>query len=304
MDQSTGCISIAVGKESEIEVDRVVEFFRPRLQAGTLWVDVFFHNPSPQPQSLIILHRGTFAARDVTRESWTEGNSAGQVFERSLTRRLKKLHEGFDPIRATGDSILVAGVEYRIPDVAPTITDIVEADPLLDVPFSMWELHGFPGPLRQVLRLRLDMGQATLENRLGKSGEFYAYGEAILLNKIQYQDLPSYEGPCADEFREAFKRFLAARHAVPDKFEYLLVADDDTDLAWDATVLSANLSTRWIAEPDLRRNTLWFVTGMSGAWRLAGTRKQNDYALRFTSERGDLGTADASGAKEADPVLS
>jgi hypothetical protein len=286
MDSSTGCISIGVSKDSGIQVDRVVEFFEPASDSGVLWVDVFFSNPTPQPQSISILHRGNFSATDVTRQSWSAADSLAPGLARSLTGRLKTLHEDFDPIRTADDSIIVAGIEYRLPEIDPIITCVVDVKDNIDTPFTMWDLHGFPGPRRQLFRLRLEMGRATFSSRMGEVGEFYAYGEAILLNKIQCQDLPSYEGPCAEEFRQAFNRFQTERHVVPDKFEYLLVWNDVTDLGWEATALSANLSTRWISDPDLRRNTLWFVADIEGAaWSLGGSLKQNSYALRFTSER-------------------
>jgi hypothetical protein len=285
MDPVTGCISIGVEQDASVVVHRVIEYFKPACDSAVLWVDIFADNSSHQSQSLTIIHRGAFTAIDVTSESWSASPTSTRTMERSLRERVTRLHQTSEPIQDLGESFVVASVEYSLPAAKPTIVELVGGSDGcdVDVPFTMWEIRGFPEPGSRLLRLRLDMGRGTFDARIRNRNEFYAYGEDILLQKILHEDLPSYKGPDAQKYRTAFDAFSAKKHLVPDKFEYLLVSDEGTTLGWGAAPLSADVSTRWIGDPRLVKCTAWFVIDTMSANRFEiGGIKRNNYALRIT----------------------
>lgn len=190
MDSSTGCISIGAPLASGIEIDRVVEYCKPTSRSCLIWVDIFCNNTSDSPQSLVVLHRGSFAARDVTRSSWLLTNSDNFSFERTLTRRLIRLHKNLDPILEAGANIVKVGdYEYIIPENGYEVSTVVGGQGDTDAAFTMWEIQRIPGNTRQLLRLSLTMGNRTFWSRIGGRNSFHAYGETILLRKIEFEDL-------------------------------------------------------------------------------------------------------------------
>jgi hypothetical protein len=293
MDSSTGCISIGTPVDARIEIERVVEYCKPTASSCLIWVDIFCNNPSDVPQSLLVLHRGSFVARDVTRRSWLE-NSDIFSFERTLTRRLTRLHKNFDPIlEKETNAVKLGKYEYLVPENDYEVSIVVGGQEDIDSPFTMWNISEIPGKTRQMIRLSLTMGDSTFLARIGGRDSFHAYGEAILLQKIEFEDLASFEGRrCSGEYRDAFDSFKSSKHVVPDIFEYLLVSEDDTPLGWEVTPLSAGLSARWIPYPDMQNNTVWFVTDISRAsFSLVGRRKRNAFAVRFTADQTRMSSA-------------
>jgi hypothetical protein len=285
MDSSTGCISIGTVRASGVEIDRVVEYCSPSANSCCIWVDIFCSNTSKSPRRLLVLHRGSFVARDVTRLSWIQGGDDDFAFESMLTRRLKRLHKNFDPVvSAEANIVRVGNYEYRVPDSNYRISTVVGGDEDADAAFTMWEISEIPAHTRQVIRLALTMGKQTFQARISGRESFHAYGEAILLQKIEFEDLASFDGRDREEYREAFARFMSGEHIVPDVFEYLLVSEGEF-LDWDVTPLSPGLSARWITYPDLNTNTVWFVMDILNAtFSIVGRRKYNAFALRITAD--------------------
>jgi hypothetical protein len=286
MDFSTGCISVGAG-DSQIQVDRVIEYIQLTTHSFVLWVDIFFQNHSSESQSLTVLHRGSFSASDVTRASWALAEPPRLLFERSLSERLIQLHADSEPVGLATKGVSIDGHVYQIPEAGCKVTTVVGGVSDIDTPFTMWEVGSFYGPERHLIRLRLPMNPETYRNRVGQRDRFYAYGETILLEKIQLQDLPAYNGPELEKYCQAFITFSGRRHAVPDKFEYVIVGAEHAPLDWTATSLNSHLSERWIKSQELRRSTMWFVseTLHSGDWSLVGKTRNNEFAVRFKPEK-------------------
>jgi hypothetical protein len=124
------------------------------------------------------------------------------------------------------------------------------------------------------------MSRPTYDVQVGDS--FRAYGESILLDKIQFQDLPRYREPDREQYLRKFEAFKANKHLVPEFFEYLLVAPEKEELHCTTQPLS------WASEPlildeQLRKNTRWFVADISrtALFSISG-QPYNDFCLRVT----------------------
>jgi len=152
------------------------------------------------------------------------------------------------------------------------------------VPFSMWSINDLAAEQRQVIRIRLSMAPQTFESHIGRKGMFYAYGESILLNKIEYEDLACYKELDAGDYRQAFAKFKSGFHIVPDVFEYLVISPRDTYLGWEATPLSPMLSPQVVLPKDIQRNTRWFIADykQSDKWSLVGSR-YNGFVVKITA---------------------
>jgi hypothetical protein len=284
MGFGTGCVSIGAPPGSKIGVDRVIEYIEPAEGSCIIWVDIFLHNASPEKKPITVLHRGSLSACDVTRQSWPCAEPDDASFEASLTRRLMGLHRDFDPIARTSNSgITLAGLEY-IPANDVLVRTVAGAEKGRDVPFSMWEIDSPAGVRRHLVRLRLEMTAETFQVQIGAPHEFYAYGEEILFQKVEYEDLPFYEGDDAAIYRQTFAAFKKLQRIVPDMFEYLIVCEEGQRLAWQATPI-ADISAPLIADESVAMNTAWFVADIlhSADWKLLGRPKYNGFVLRITN---------------------
>jgi len=198
---------------------------------------------------------------------------------------LIRLHKNLDPILETRTNVVKAGdYVYTVPGNDYEVHTVVGGEKDIDSPFTMWEISRIAGNTRQMLRLSLAMRDGTFSARIRGRDSFHAYGESILLQKIEFEDLATFDGGRSEEYRQAFARFKAGRHAIPNVFEYLVVSEDDVPLNWEATPLSAGLSARGIPYPELKQNTVWFFTNIvSATFRIVGRPKYNAFALRLTA---------------------
>lgn len=225
----------------------------PVRKTCTICADIFVHNWGPDEDWLEILHRGSLTARDVTTESWGDDVPVG--WPATIARRVEILHQA--GIERRPGAIKVRGTEYRLWNGPASVVPATLGDaPLVDVPFTMWELGPFPPNEHCIARLALELHAVSYARQIGNSKGFYAYGDAILLDKIEYEDLPTYNGPDGKRFRETFRTFK--EHLVPRVFEWLLVSPDGEPLPWVTTTLSANFSPQVIRD-DYSATTQWFV---------------------------------------------
>jgi hypothetical protein len=306
MSLGTGCISIAAPSKSGMQVDRVVEYFDPEEATRKIWVDVFLNNPAREQQPILILHRGNLSATNVTGTSWTPEDSS-RSYPCSLTRRLLALHEprfirrfrqepeglslvamlqpeGVERIQIReGGSVAVGGFEYGLWNGPRDILPLLDGEGETDAPYTIWKLAGFAEPPRQVLRLELQLRLPSYWNQVGRTRSFRAYGEAMLLHKIGHEDLPRYRGSRAQDYVKVFGDFLSGTHLIPKIFEYLVVAPEGEELAWEATPLS-DVHEPFIQDPAIRRNTRWFLADISrtASFSIAG-EPYNSLALRLTA---------------------
>jgi hypothetical protein len=248
-------------------------------------VDVFLHNFSDRERRLLLLHRGSLCGLNVSAKSWSLAETSQESFERELTTRIISLHENFDPIEFPQEgTVAVAGHEYRVwqgPEELPVVVGDRDGT---DVPFTMWDVGGFTPGQRHLLRVRLSMAEETFEKQVGNRGFFDAYGEAILLRKIEQEDLPHCAESDTESYWRGFDRFQAADHVVPDTFEYLVVSPIGTELRWETTALSQNLSCQFVPPGELRSCTRWFVADNSDSehWCLEG-RRCNGFVVEMTA---------------------
>jgi hypothetical protein len=134
------------------------------------------------------------------------------------------------------------------------------------------------------------MSHGTFIAGIGRDKAFVAYGESILLSKIQHEDLPAYEGADRDAYEEHLERFLAGNRIVPEAFEYLVISPEGSSLPWDTTPLSPTLFQQPIDSPELEQCTRWFVTDASATkdWQLTG-KAYSGFVLKVDSaEAGPL----------------
>lgn len=282
MNLATGCISIGT-TGAPVQIDRVIEYFQPHNGSCMVWVDVFLDNTSNEDKNLLLLHRGSLSAANVTRESWASPENVPATASLHLTNRIVRLHHSFDPIRAMPEGIVAVGErDYQVWE-GPELVSVVIGDKAeADVPFTLWRIGPFSGGQRHVFRIRMVMTPQTFERHVGPLGTFYAYGEAILLDKIEYEDLTCYEGSDAEEYRQVFAEFNACSQMLPDKFEYLVVSPEGTTLEWETTPLSPLISPQLILEDDLRSNTRWLVASYADKWSLIGKR-YNGFVVKITT---------------------
>jgi hypothetical protein len=250
---ATGCVSAAASREG-IQIDRLIEYFSPRRDACTLWIDLFITNESEQPGTLRLLHRGSLTATDVTNTSWpTHANGATE--HPDLTSLITQLHENDQAITTTTETVKVGDVDYAINSRGPgTLRTLIGGTPK-NVPFTIWEI-GDVSRGRSVVRVELKMTPQTFTTQIGGGTTFFAYGEAILLDVISKQDLPCYQGADRDEFIKQFDEFTK-QHQTPDVFEYIITSNDP-QIRWTTTPISPNLSERYIPKP-LRGRASWFL---------------------------------------------
>jgi hypothetical protein len=276
MIHATGCVSIATRLGDLLRIERVIEYFRLDESTCTIWVDIFMYNPGKDNSYPLLLHRGSLSGTDVTKDSWLlKSSTSDDIFERQITDRIMQLHEAYDPIRLSCKGLVTAGDHDYHPIQQSEPLQVVVGDVAkANIPFTMWKIGCFVGDQRHVIRLRLVLTPKTFESQIGREGIFYAYGESILLDKIEYEDLPCYEGEDAAEFRQAFAMFKSCRHVVPDTFEYLVISPESKELEVETKVLSPMISPQFISSANLRRCTRWFVADNSHSdkWSLMGKR--------------------------------
>ncbi len=278
---ATGCISIAVETGAPIVVDRMIEYLELHDDSAVIWVDIFLRNPHGASRSLLVLHRGSLQAENVTDETWSSGAPSKASFASALRQRIMRLHETFAPISwvPSEDRVIVGEQEYEVWQGPQEPEVVVGDDRQADVPFTMWRVASFMAGHSYVLRLRLSMSPGTFKNQIGDQGLFYAYGEAILLRKIEDEDLPRYQEESPEQHYQVyhdafFPQFKRAAPAVPDFFEYLVVCQEGTKLGWETTALSPMTFPQPITAEELRANTRWFVydSSQSDKWSLVGKR--------------------------------
>jgi hypothetical protein len=165
------------------------------------------------------------------------------------------------------------------------VQEIVGGDTSTKVPFTLWKI----GPLlgeRTLFRLRLDMSAATFASQIGRVNGFTAYGEDILLEKIQSEDIPGYLHSDRSDYEGRLRDFLSMEHLIPETFEYLVVGPEGVDLPWDTTPLSSRILQRSISPARLERCTRWFVAETSDAarWFLSAkaSKPYSTFGLRVT----------------------
>jgi len=295
MIRATGCVSLGTDTGVALPVERVIECFLANESESRIWVDIFLHNPSGSEQSLIILHRGSLKAVNVTEESWSTGEDSGLSggpFERSLTSRIVQLHQSFDPIQISpGGRVRVGATDYQVVSgsVAPRV--MIGDNPRANVPFTMWRVGPFVSG-RHILRMRLDMSPETFEAQIGRSSSFCAYGEEILLDRIQHDDLVTYDGADIEAYRQAYDQFKNGTRMVPDVFEYVVVSPDGIELPWRITTISSMIHEHRIFAPNLSATTRLFIADCahSHEWTLQG-EPYNGFVVRFTSRRAFAGVA-------------
>jgi len=273
MSLATGCISIAMDPTVQVVVERVMEYFIPNPETRNcdVFVDIFLENRTETQQSFLILHRGGVSAEDLTSQSWLP-RRCEVGWPAILTSRVVKLHESTDHIEISDQGVRVADRNYQ-PQPCH-VNPLVGGNAYASVPFSMWMIDGFQPMRRSVCRLHLKFSGPSYEAQIGKDDTFYAYGEAVLLDKIANEDLPCYDGPDKAKYYTEFDNFVAAKHEVPEIFEYLVVCDDNSVLEWETTPLSPMLYEQPILELPLARNTQWFIIDhkLTNGWSLIGKR--------------------------------
>ena len=77
---------------------------------------------------------------------------------------------------------------------------VIGTDEDRDVPYTMWQLDGLDRAPTTLVRIKTQLAQKTYDTQVGTQGEFQAYGEALLLDKIWCQDLPHYHGDEAVQY--------------------------------------------------------------------------------------------------------
>jgi hypothetical protein len=277
------CISLASVSGTTFLIDRLIESVSidPGRRVCTIWVDVFINNTTAEDQHAFVLHRGNLQAANVTRESWSMAVMDSD--ETLLTRRLESLHRDHNSILRTRDGVVtLVGRDYTLWDPAsPGLLRITHQKTGNDVPFSMWRLGPFRAGSRCVVRLRLTMETSTYTTQIGEDGEFFAYGNAILLDLIDRTDLPHYYGTDAEEYDQCRKLFQVP--IVPTIYEWLLISPEGSSYRWETTPLSFNLSPQLITD-DYRETTHWYVIDNSRTltWCITGHRPL-DFALKVHS---------------------
>jgi len=278
-------ILIATERHVQIEIDRVIEYVCPDLKQHScdIWADVFLNNKGPEAGSISVLHRGSLSATDVTNSSWSPEALAGNATLSSLTRRIINLHNATEPIVLSQPGVATIGHhKYTVWNSGKEgLQRIAGGSSLIDVPFTKWQIGPFAANERSLIRIHFQLMPPSYVAQVGKAGTFYAYGEAILLDIIEHEDLPCYEGCDASEFYRAFETFQAARHLVPETFEYLVISADDDNLTWETTPLSPMLYSPPIQSEALARTTHWFIADHAHGdrWSLVGTR-YNGFVLK------------------------
>lgn len=271
----TGCVSVRTASGVEIPIDRIIEYVFPEEESYRIWVDIFFDNPTDEAQDLLLLHRGSLIATDESQEAWSENTTNW------LTQRICALHKKSDVIVVNGDGFVTLGAQtYRLWNGSPP-KHMVGSEPF-DVPLSMWRVGSFAKRERHLLRVHLVMVKDTFRKHVGDSGTFYSYGDGILLDKIEYEDLPSYEGEDANRYRAEFERFKVCARMVPNIFEYVVVSHEKC-LRWEATTLSPTLSVRAVCG-ELQKNTRWFMADCSDRWSVMG-QLSNRFVLKLSLDQ-------------------
>lgn len=251
--KSTGCIGFA-SENSGLFVRCAIESFTviPRNLVASIWVDVFAENKSNKPSFIGIIHRGSLAAENVTQSAWRQQSSC------EVQKRVVALHSTLDPIVVGDDSVLLSGNEYGLfsgksGDWPALVGGHMEADE----PFTLWNVGPFPPGERVVVRLRLQLSRKSFLKQIGADAtEFYSFGDAILLDRID-EDILAYNEPGKESFQRALKEFKSGR-TVAEVFEYLLVSLGKDDVRWDATPLTYNFSRQIVPEP-YTNDTHWFI---------------------------------------------
>jgi hypothetical protein len=288
MHSVTGCVSVAVkGAKGAVTVDRVIEYCQATPTTCTIWIDVFLTNRSPDVSEILILHRGGFQGTDVTLESWLSASS--EAFESGLSRRIRALHRSYLPIEIIdGGIVRLNGADYRVSSADEPryqLREVIGGDAPVRVPFTLWSLAPTT-PGRTLFRIRLTMSSATFDSQIDRADGFTAYGEAILLEKIESDDLPNYAQPDRPEYERQLREFLAVEHVTPEAFEYLLISEEDTELPWQTTPLSSRIQQRSITIPRLQMCTKWFVVDVSNCadWLLSASTSKpyHTFGLRIT----------------------
>jgi hypothetical protein len=197
---------------------------------------------------------------DITRESWQRFADGELSWPQALAARMVKLHHHFDEIEHCNGRVRVAGLDYQLwQGPGGPLSAVIGDEATIDVPFTMWELGPLPAAKRSVAVLQLELASDSYDVQIGDGHEFNAYGDAFLLDIIEFQDLPSYSGQDVSEYRKIIRGFRSARtHLVPAVFEWLLVCPGDEQLPWKTTPLSPNFSPQVIPE-DCIETTQWFV---------------------------------------------
>jgi len=255
-------MNLASINQSDIAIERVIESVEPGKNGCRIWIDMFLNKTSCEPQNLLLLHRGSLRAANVTSESWlhTDDSSNGKAF--SLTKRITQLHQKLEPLCVFPSACVMVGDRgYRVSNASLRLQTIVGEEHGQDIPFSLWEIGEFTSSGRQVVRVCLSMSREAFEKELGTDQTFYTYGGGMLLDKIEHEDFISYRGANAEVFRRAFLIFKSALNVIPDVFEYLLVSLESAELQWEALPLSHFLSPQIVFPEELQSNTQWFVAG-------------------------------------------
>jgi hypothetical protein len=261
MTLGTGCISIAAVEGTGIRIDRVIESFSmDRVhQICNIRVDIFLDNARDSPEHISVLHRGSLVAENVTKEAWVRASA--QDATREISDYLLHLRESFEPIEILPDGFLrIEGREYSLWNGSSgRLSAIVGQEEDRDVPFSMWKIGPFPPRTRQIASIHLAMTKQSYATQIGCADEFYAYGDAILLDRVA-EDVRAYGGTN----RKDYQRALDTRGAriQPDVFEYVLVSLPGSNVRWKTTPISYNLSERFVPE-EYRETVHWFVARYS-----------------------------------------
>ena len=276
----TGCVSVA-STDKQVTLDRIIECvnIEPVAHTCTIIVDTFVYNATATQQMLRIIHRGSLTATDVTHESWSSGSAVEYSVVHGLAERLAQLHQGYDDIRVLDAGVQVGEYQYELWDGPATKIPAVLGDMNWDVPFTMWEIGPFAPRQRSVARLKLEMSLESYLEQVGNGERFYAYGDAILRDTIEYKDLAAYRRSDNDLYRTTLRNFHP--HLLPATFEWLLVSLDGRALPWKVTPLSANFAPQVIPDDGYSATTQWFVAryGHVGEFCVEG-KLSNAFAAR------------------------
>jgi len=244
-------------------------------------VDLFVNNTTSVEQPLSVIHRGGLFGEDATAEAWG-GFGAPSSWPHSVADRLMSLHCDFDPIDSISpEFVRLAGVDYSLWKGPGGALNVVVGSQDRDVPFTMWEIGPFPAKSRSLARLQLTLSVESYRKQVGPLSEFYAYGDAILLDLIRREDLPGYCREDLADYEAALGSFRS--HLVPGIFEWLMVTPEDDPLRWQTTPLSHNLSPRIIRD-RFRDSTHWFVAdyNLAREFHLKG-KPSNAFVLKVAA---------------------
>lgn len=257
----SGCISCfrGAGTDDDVEliIERIIEFFEP--EAGRLTLDVFLRIVGSGRAELGVLHRGSLSGALRSFPPWGAHSDRDRIDE--LTELAVALHADTEPdkIRFSSDGYVTIGAErYQLRDYQDGVTTEIGDEPR-NVPFTAWRVGPFPGAGRWAFRLVLEMHSETRKIQLEQDNKFYVYGDSILLDIIDLEDLAPNNDPTHIKYREYLDSILNHGRLVPDTYEFILVAPVDQKLDWRTEPLSPELSESPIDNAQYADRAKWFV---------------------------------------------